>query len=98
MAYFKKDDYGNVWYSYYGVSDCILADYTSPEKIEAYLDDEVFQQAVINSYEHIDLSGDNEKNISRVHSAAINGSWCGAERQLCAVNGRGVSKVFPCQW
>ena len=66
MAYFKKDDYGNVWYSYYGVSDCILADYTSPEKIEAYLDDEVFQQAVINSYEHIDLSGDNEKNISRV--------------------------------
>ena len=37
MAYFKKDDYGNVWYSYYGVSDCILADYTSPEKIEAYL-------------------------------------------------------------
>ena len=66
MAYFKKDDHGNVWYSYYGVSDCILADYTSPEKIEAYLDDEVFQQAVINSYEHIDLSGDNEKNISRV--------------------------------
>ena len=65
MAYFKKDDHGNVWYSYYGVSDCILADYTSPEKIEAYLDDEVFQQAVINSYQHIDLSGDNEKNISR---------------------------------
>ena len=66
MAYFKKDDHGNVRYSYYGVSDCILADYTSPEKLEAYLDDEVFQQAVINSYEHIDLSGDNEKNISRV--------------------------------
>ena len=66
MAYFKKDDHGNVWYSYYVVSDCILADYTSPEKLEAYLDDEVFQQAVINSYEHIDLSGDNEKNISRV--------------------------------
>ena len=66
MAYFKKDDHGNVWYSYYGVSDCILADYTSPEKIEAYLDDEVFQQAVINSYQHIDLSGDNEKDISRV--------------------------------
>ena len=66
MAYFTKDDHGNVWYSYYGVSDCILADYTSPEKLEAYLDDEVFQQAVINSYEHIDLSGDNEKNISRV--------------------------------
>ena len=66
MAYFKKDDHGNVQYSYYGVSDCILADYTSPEKLEAYLDDEVFQQAVINSYEHIDLSGDNEKNISRV--------------------------------
>ena len=66
MAYFKKDDHGNVWYSYYGVSDCILADYTSPEKLEAYLDDEVFQQAVINSYQHIDLSGDNEKNISRV--------------------------------
>ena len=37
MAYFKKDDHGNVWYSYYGVSDCILADYTSPEKLEAYL-------------------------------------------------------------
>ena len=66
MAYFKKDDHGNVWYSYYGVSDCILADYTSSEKLEAYLDDEVFQQAVINSYQHIDLSGDNEKNISRV--------------------------------
>ena len=66
MAYFKRDNDGNVWYSYYGVSDCILADYTSPERLEAYLDDEVFQQAVINSYEHIDLSGDNEKNISRV--------------------------------
>ena len=34
----------------------------------------------------------------QVHSAAINGSWCVAERQLCAVNGRGISKVFPCQW
>ena len=66
MAYFKKDDHGNVWYSYYGVSDCILADYTSPEKLEAYLDDEVFQQAVISSDEHVYLSGDNEKNISRV--------------------------------
>ena len=66
MAYFKKDDHGNVWYSYYGVSDCILADFLSPEMLESYLDDEGFQQAVINSYEHIDLSGDNEKNISRV--------------------------------
>ena len=66
MAYFKKDDHGNVWYSYYGVSDCILADYTSPEKLEAYLDDEVFQQAVINSYEHSKHTGQKEKNITRV--------------------------------
>ena len=65
MAYFKKDDHGNVWYSYYGVSDCILADYTSPEKLEAYLDDEVFQQAVINSYEHIRLRRTCREDLSR---------------------------------
>lgn len=36
--------------------------------------------------------------IDNLHSAGLNGSWCGAERQLCAANSRSVSKKFPRQW
>ena len=66
MAYFMKDNQGNIEYSYYGVCDCILAEYATVEGIEAYIEDEVFQQAVVNSYQNIDLSGENEKNVDRV--------------------------------
>ena len=33
-----------------------------------------------------------------LHSAALNGSWCGGKQQLSAANGRGISKDFPRQW
>ena len=66
MAYFVKDSEGNYEYSYYGVNDIILGEYVDRGMIDAYLDDETFQQAVVNSYTNIDLSGDNEKNVSRV--------------------------------
>ena len=66
MAYFIKDDQGNVEYSYYGVQDWILAQYISFDGIEAYINDETFQQAVINSYSSLNLSGDNAKDIDRV--------------------------------
>lgn len=66
MAYFIKDDQGNVEYSYYGVQDCIPTQYISFEGIEAYIKDDAFQQAVINSYSSLNLSGDNAKDIDRV--------------------------------
>ena len=66
MAYFRKNSDGNFEYSYYGVNDTILGEYVDPVRIEAYLDDDTFQQAIINSYTAIDLSGDNEKDVSRV--------------------------------
>lgn len=66
MAYFTKNSDGNFDYSYCGVNDTILGEYVDPERIQAYLDDESFQQAVVSSYANIDLSGDNEKNVSRV--------------------------------
>ena len=66
MAYFIKNSDGNFDYSYYGVNDTILGEYVDPGRIQAYLDDETFQQAVVNSYASIDLSGDNEKDVARV--------------------------------
>lgn len=66
MAYFMKDAEGNLEYSYYGVCDCVDAHYVNPTGIEAYIEDETFEQAVVRSYENIDLSGDNEKNVNRV--------------------------------
>ena len=66
MAYFEKISDGNFMYLYYGVGDIILGEYVDPELIEAYLEDETFQQAVVNSYASIDLSGDNEKDVARV--------------------------------
>ena len=66
MAYFEKNSVGIFEYCYYGVNDTILGEYVDPGRIQAYLDDESFQQAVVNSYASIDLSGDNEKDVARV--------------------------------
>ena len=49
----------------------------------------------------VDLAqtGANIVNLRKaVHSAALNGSWCGGKQQLSAANGRGISKDFPRQW
>ena len=66
MAYFEKTSDGYFDYSYNGANDSILGEYVDPGRIQAYLDDESFQQAVVNSYASIDLSGDNEKDVARV--------------------------------
>ena len=65
MAYFEKNDDGNYEYSYYGVGDCILGEYVTPELIEAYIDDETFYEAVKNSYKKIDLTGRRKRDMER---------------------------------
>ena len=46
MAYFKKDDENNIWYSYYGVNDCIPAKQANLDGLEEYLYDDDFQDLV----------------------------------------------------
>ena len=65
MAYFEKDLEGNFQYSYYGVNGIILGDYVNPEGIEAYIDDEMFYEAVKDSYKHIDLTGKRKRDLER---------------------------------
>lgn len=65
MAYFEKNYDGNYQYSYYGVSDCILGEYVTPELIEAYIEDETFYEAVKNSYKDIDLTGRRKHDLER---------------------------------
>ena len=48
--------------------------------------------------EIIDTLKEKCEKIIEVHSAALNGSWCGGKQQLSAANGRGISKDFPRQW
>ena len=65
MGYFEKDLEGNFQYSYYGVNGIILGDYVNPEGIEAYIDDEMFYEAVKDSYKHIDLTGKRKRDLER---------------------------------
>ena len=65
MAYFEKDFEGNFQYSYCGVCGQILGDYVNPEGIEAYIEDELFFDAVKDSYKAIDLTGRNKKDLER---------------------------------
>ena len=46
MAYFEKDFDANFQYSYNGVNGWILGNYVNPTGIEAYIEDEVFYDAV----------------------------------------------------
>lgn len=50
---------------YYGVNGIILGDYVNPEGIEAYIDDEMFYEAVKDSYKHIDLTGKRKRDLER---------------------------------
>ena len=50
MAYFEKNYDGNYEYSYYGVGDIILGNYVEEGLIEAYIEDETFDEAVKGSY------------------------------------------------
>ena len=65
MAYFEKDIEGNFQYSYYGVNGIILGDYVNPEDIEAYIEDEMFYEAVKDSYKSIDLTGRRKRDMER---------------------------------
>ena len=65
MAYFEKHDDGNYEYSYYGVSDCILGEYVTPELIEAYISDDTFYDAVRPSYKSIDLTCRRKRDLER---------------------------------
>ena len=65
MAYFEKDFEGNFQYSYYGVNGVILGDYVNPEDIEAYIEDEMFYEAVKDSYKSIDLTGRRKRDMER---------------------------------
>lgn len=66
MAYFTKENNGDIWYSYYKVYDCIPRDFATRDGLQKYLDSDSFQTAVINSYESIDLSEGHDRNIDRV--------------------------------
>ena len=65
MAYFEKDFEGNFQYSYCGVNGIILGDYVNREGIEAYIDDEMFYEAVKDSYKSIDLTGRRKRDMER---------------------------------
>lgn len=71
MAYFEKNFDGNFSYSYYGVGDVIIGEYVDPAKIEAYLEDESFWEAVRQSYKNIDLSGKNQQDLERFNAKRL---------------------------
>ena len=68
MAYFEKDFDGNFQYSYNGVNGWILGNYVNPTGIEAYIEDEVFYDAVKDSYKRIDLTGRNKRDMERFNA------------------------------
>lgn len=68
MAYFVKNFDENFSYSYCGVSDTIIGDYVNSDKIDAYLEDEAFWEAVRRSYKNIDLSGKNKRDLARFNA------------------------------
>ena len=69
MAYFEKNYYDDDFqYSYYGVNGVIFGDYVNPKGIEAYIEDEMFYEAVKDSYKSIDLSGRNKRDIERFNT------------------------------
>ena len=54
-----------VYYEYDGVAGYIIRDYATPDGIEAYLDDESFDEMIKSRYKDIDLSGENERDLDR---------------------------------
>ena len=71
MAYFEKNHEGNFLYSYYGVGDTIMGQYVDPSKIDKYLEDEAFGEAVRRSYKNIDLSGKNKRDLERFNAKKL---------------------------
>ena len=76
MSYFQKDYDGNFSYSYYGVGDTILGDYVDPGKIDTYLEDEAFWEAVRRSYKSIDLSGKSKRDMERFNAKRLKTAEC----------------------
>ncbi len=68
MSCFTKIDDKNFMYSYYGVTDCIPEEYVTPELIGAYINDEVFYEAVKNSYKDINLTGSRKRDMERFNA------------------------------
>ena len=61
MPHLDKLADGTISYSYNRVNGTIDAEYVSPDRIEAYIEDEVFWETVKNSYKDIDLSNKKDK-------------------------------------
>ena len=68
MPHFTKNDDGTYTYSYNRVNGWILEEYVCPDGIEAYIDDEVFWDAVKDSYKNIDLTGKSKRDLERFHA------------------------------
>lgn len=68
MPQFTKNDDGTFTYSYNRVHGWILEEYVCPERIDAYIEDESFWNAVKDSYKNIDLSGRSQKDLDRFHA------------------------------
>jgi hypothetical protein len=65
MPHFDKQDNGTFSYSYNKVNGLIAEEYVCPERIEIYIEDELFWNAVRDSYKSIDLSGRNKRDMER---------------------------------
>ena len=49
----------------------LIGGYVDPGKIEAYLEDESFWEAVRQSYKNIDLSGKNQRDLDRFNAKRL---------------------------
>ena len=61
MPHFDKQTDGTFSYSYNRVNGTIDAEFVSPDRIEAYIEDDGFWETVKNSYKDIDLSNKKDK-------------------------------------
>ena len=78
MSEFKMTEDG-LYYCYENTADIIDSHYACSERIDAYLDDEVFQDVVISSYKKINLN--NDKDCSRV-LAKMSRVGCWLKKQI----------------
>ena len=57
-----------------GVADIIPFDYACPEKIDAYLEDEVFEQACVNSFDRLNPNSEDDYALLQNRMARV-GAW-----------------------
>ena len=63
-----------LYYCCDGVSDIIPNDYACPERIDAYLEDEVFEQVCIDSFDKLDLNSEDDYALLQNRMAKV-GTW-----------------------